>query len=440
MKTINPKKIISVLPDKAQKYLNKFGAIERNVILSNDKRFEMIVVIPVLAEYENIWKLLNSLVNTDPEFHEKFLILFVVNNSESASEEIKKENLRTFTELKKVIERNSAYEFTNSSRLSFGLIDAFSEGNAPTDKLSGVGFARKVGMDTALCFWDYSSQRKKMLISLDADCTVSNNYFTEIYKRSNDENIFAGYVNFEHPINVEPFSEAIIKYEIFLRYYVMGLKYAESPFAFFTIGSTMLSEWEAYVKIGGMNKRKAAEDFYFMEKLGKNYEVFAVDNVTVYPSPRSSWRVPFGTGRSVEKFLLGNEKFDYLYSPEIFNILKKWNKIFFDKENLTAEYYLGQAKSINPYLFDFLVSRKFPEKWNKITSNNKNQKQIFMQKKYLFDGFETLKLVHFLRDNCCGNVLLYDAVRKILTDYYGFEKRGFYAELKSVLEVLRNIT
>ena len=66
-------------------------------------------------------------------------------------------------------------------------------------------------------------------------------------------------------------TKAIICYEIFLRYYVLGLKFAKSDYAFHTIGSTMLCTPDAYVKVEGMNKRKAAEDFYFLEKLAKIY-------------------------------------------------------------------------------------------------------------------------------------------------------------------------
>lgn len=82
----------------------------------------------------------------------------------------------------------------------------------------------------------------------------------------------------------------------------MGLEVSGSPYAFHTIGSTMACDAEMYVKIQGMNKKKAAEDFYFMEKLSKNVKIHKIISAKVYPSSRGSWRVPFGTGRSVTRF------------------------------------------------------------------------------------------------------------------------------------------
>ena len=43
-------------------------------------------------------------------------------------------------------------------------------------KIGGVGLARKIGMDEALKIFNYNSTSKKILICLDADCTVASNY------------------------------------------------------------------------------------------------------------------------------------------------------------------------------------------------------------------------------------------------------------------------
>jgi len=60
------------------------------------------------------------------------------------------------------------------------LVDAATERKEFNDDEGGVGLARKIGMDTALQIFDYSIPGKKLIISLDADCLVEENYLSEI--------------------------------------------------------------------------------------------------------------------------------------------------------------------------------------------------------------------------------------------------------------------
>ena len=179
----------------------------------------------------------------------------------------------------------------------------------------------------------------------------------------------------------------------------MGLKYAESPFAIHTIGSTMFCPPESYVKIQGMNKRKAAEDFYFMEKLSKIADIHVIEDTCIYPSNRPSWRVPFGTGQRVQRYLNQEQNEHMLYSFDSFRILKKWLEVFGSDEHADSEMLLKKAAEIDKGLHDFLIQQKFAEDWNKILKDTKNPEQIKKQKMFWFDGFRTLKLVHYLRDN-----------------------------------------
>ncbi len=160
------------------------------------------------------------------------------------------------------------------SGLSIALIDASSKGKELGEKDSGVGFARKIGLDLALTAFDYSIKKKKIMIWLDADCKVDKNYLCTVVDEFNNKNLSAATINFSHDVSgTGELTKAIIPYEIFLRYYVLGLKYAKSPYAFHTIGSTIAVDHNAYIKAGGMNKKKAAEDFYFLQKVAKNYKI-----------------------------------------------------------------------------------------------------------------------------------------------------------------------
>ncbi|HEY7751348.1 MAG TPA: hypothetical protein VH917_03575, partial [Ignavibacteriaceae bacterium] len=298
--------------------------------------------------------------------------------------------------------------------LQIGFIDAATKGKEFDDEHGGVGLARKTGFDLGLGILDYSNEDKKLLISLDADCTVDTNYLTSIVHSFNRNNLSAGIVNYEHRIDSGDINtEAIICYEIFLRYYVLGLIYAESPFAFNTIGSTIVCDHTAYIKAGGMNKRKAGEDFYFLQKLAKVFSIPTIYSTTVYPSSRSEVRTPFGTAKRIDDFHSDTEQKYLLYNPESFEVLKYWLSLFNSDASLDTYGLMKKVKKINKYLSDFLESKYFPDQWNKILQNCKNEQQISYQRKNWFDAFKTLKLIHHLRDNSFQQINMFEAVNKL---------------------------
>jgi len=407
----------SQLPNNVEKYLQKYS-YDKWKIYKGNKKFESVIVIPAIDEYDNIKTLLSSLGQNEIEYFPTTLILFVVNHLTSSNVNVKQNNMKTIEYLKNIIDKKSSEdEFSKrivKSNLQIGLIDASSERLELEEKDGGVGLARKIGMDKALKIFDYDTSAKKILICLDADCTVSENYISTIRRAFDKNNINAGYVNFTHgrTDDVEN-DKAIINYELFLRYYVLGLKYANSPYAFHSIGSTMVCDVESYMKIQGMNKRKAAEDFYFMEKLSKITDIIKIEGVTVFPSSRGSWRVPFGTGKRVTRFLEKTQNEYLLYAPESFFVLKNWMEIFHSDEILSAEEYLDHAEKINKSLFDFLIANKFKENWDNILNNSKSSNQINKQKQIWFDGFKTLKLIHFLRDSEFQLINMFDALDEL---------------------------
>ncbi|MBZ0181884.1 MAG: glycosyltransferase family 2 protein [Melioribacteraceae bacterium] len=392
------------LPNTVKTYLTKYAyRIEK---LEITKLFECIVVIPVLDEFDNLPKLIISLKKQNNTYLNKTLFLFVVNNSDKSEEELIQNNLNSIKYLKNTAELKE---------INISVIDAASVGKSLPDKIAGVGLARKIGMDSALQYFNYDVNHVKFLVCLDADCTVSENYLDELFSCINHNKLKAGYVKYHHQLTEDlEINKAIIVYEIFLRYYVLGLKYANSPYAFHTIGSTMFCDYESYIKIEGMNKRKAAEDFYFMEKLSKTTSIFEIKNAVVYPSSRPSWRVPFGTGQRVNRYLSKTQNEYQIYSPQIFDVLKEWSKVFHNKEIESSNYYLMKAKEISISLYDFLIQNNFETAWDRIKENSKSTEIINNQKKLWFDGFRTLKLIHYLRDNQFGLINIFDAVDQLL--------------------------
>src|SRR6202008_222876 len=68
-------------------------------------------------------------------------------------------------------------KFAAKNKLNFHFIQVE---NLP-DKDSGVGLARKIGMDEAVRGF-YEINFDGMIVCLDADCTVSKNYLIELEK------------------------------------------------------------------------------------------------------------------------------------------------------------------------------------------------------------------------------------------------------------------
>ncbi|HUX92833.1 MAG TPA: hypothetical protein VMV36_03430 [Ignavibacteriaceae bacterium] len=405
-----------MIPLAVKKYLKKYSLSNWHIELSKLEGIENVVVIPAISEYQNIMILLSSLAEMDPKYFNSTIVVFVVNNLASSSIEVKKENEKTLSVIRAILEKKlkTGIETIDDiilSGLKVGLVDAASEGNELPEKDGGVGLARKLGLDLALSIFDFNSNNKKILICLDADCTVKKNYLTEIVQSFNRRKLSASVVNYEHRLNEDKeTTAAIVCYEIFLRYYVIGLKYAKSPYALHTVGSTMICDYESYIKVEGMNKKKAAEDFYFLEKLAKNVTVEKISGTTVYPASRKSWRVPFGTGQRVSRFLSNIQNEYLLYDPKSFYILRDWLKVFHSLKNVNAKIYLKSAEKIDRNLFNFLTAQDFEMNWNKIMENSSGEKQLRVQKMRWFDGFRTLKLIHYLRDTAYPLINMFDAL------------------------------
>ncbi|MDZ7625164.1 MAG: hypothetical protein U5J96_12070 [Ignavibacteriaceae bacterium] len=408
--------MLKIYPEKVADYLEKKSLKKWNLEWNEFSGIQAVIVIPAICEFENIQRVLLSLAQNDKSSFQKSIVIFVINNSISSQQEVRDDNKSSLKFLRALMRRNTSDQLSNQiiqSGIRIGLIDAASEGKEFDDDEGGVGLARKVGMDTALQVFDYSTPGKKIIISLDADCVVESNYLDEIIRSFNKQNFSAANVEFEHNTSEDGINRlGIISYEIFLRHYVAGLLFAESPYAFHTVGSTVVCDHDAYIKVGGMNTKKAAEDFYFLQKLAKHYTINRIGSTKVRPSARESWRVPFGTGRSMSDFS-SNKKDISLYDADVYIILKDWLELLNSDLSLNSSLILKEAKIIHPELYNFLESRGFSKDWEKILENSKSVKQLDYQRKNWFDAFETLKLIHHLRDTSFPMIDINSGIEKL---------------------------
>lgn len=351
-----------------------------------DHGTSIIVVVPSYAETE-IKCLLDSLhAATRPQCSVEVII--VINAPGDASEDLLLTNRKTAEDIESWKKQNYNCWF----RLFYFTVQP----GAISDW--GVGLARKTGMDEAVRRYNSFNNPGGLIVSLDADCTVRENYFTAIcneFFMINKRKACSIY--FEHDTTGERYSKEtcsnIILYELHLRYLLQGQRYAGFPWAFHTVGSSMAVRAGEYVAAGGMNRRQAGEDFYFIQKLADSGGYFSLNSTAVYPSPRISFRVPFGTGAAMGKLEGGKEK-DYLtYNIRAFEDLK----VLFPQAGLLFR--LKGFDLVRKYN-DLPVSiRRFIQKdeWvSSIEEINNNTSSLQSFNKRFFRWFNMFRIVRYL--------------------------------------------
>ena len=259
-----------------------------------------------------------------------------------------------------------------------------------------MGLARKIGLDLALARLDFTGQNP-LLISLDADTLVEPSYLPVVTRHFRENDRGGAVIPFCHRPAASPEEqEAIDRYELFLRHYVFGLALASSPYAFHTVGSAMACTSSAYVRAGGMNTRCAGEDFYFLQQLHRTSGVDRVAGTMVFPSPRPSHRVPFGTGRTITRAMTDGVATVSFYHPECFHILGQWLSLAKGCTGVAGTELLDKARGISPLLADYLSAVNFPAVWQRLQRHSKGCEAFRKAFHDWFDAFKTLKLIHHL--------------------------------------------
>jgi len=284
------------------------------------------------------------------------------------------------------------------------VVDRFTQA---IDKDQGVGLARKIGSDLSAYLISINKVKQPWICSSDADAHLPEHYFSALQNR--DKNTVVCCFNFHHSSDDKIVHQANQLYETALRYYVMGLQHANSPYAFFTIGSILAFKAEAYVQVRGFPKRSAGEDFYLLNKLSKLGDVEFIEEVTVELDARVSLRVPFGTGPAVQKIIeLQANKQDYCYyHPEVFQQLKvtlaAFSQLWQQRHALES-----WQKLLPKQAYGALIDIQF----EKFIASQKNNNQIQFNKQLIvwFDAFKTLKFIHNLRDNYYQDIPLQQAL------------------------------
>jgi hypothetical protein len=165
-----------------------------------------------------------------------------------------------------------------------------------------------------------------------------------------------------------------------------------------------------------MNTRKAGEDFYFLQRIFPLGNIRLINTATVFPSPRPSDRVPFGTGRAIKDMLKNEATGHYqTYNPHTFIDLKSFFEHaegFLRNPDLPASF-----RKMPESLQGYLHAIEFDKNVKKLQKNFRTE-STFSRAFYMwFNGFKVLKFVHFARDRFYPNIKILDAANWLLTTY-----------------------
>lgn len=357
---------------------------------NNDLKY--IAVIPCYYEFDII-ATLESIWNSERQKC-SLEVIIVINSSEDSEKKVLKQNIKTYNEVKSWIAQHE------DTLLRFFILV---EENLPR-KFAGAGLARKIGMDQAVWRFNTLNQDRGIVISLDADATIKENYFTELEKHFKQfPKTNAATIYFEHPIKGNEFEQeiydAIITYELYLRYYKQALKYTGFPYSMHTVGSCFAIKAMAYAKQGGMSRKQAGEDFYLLHKVFPLGHYYEINTTSVYPSPRISDRVPFGTGPMVKSIIESAEKVFLTYNLDSFIELKYLFEQSDDLFKISLEEFDVILKTLPECITEFLNKNDF---YKAIQEINKNSSKIETFTKRFFDwfnAFRVLKYLNFAHEN-----------------------------------------
>lgn len=340
------------------------------------------VVIPcfnepdIITSLESLWKCERPGCGVE--------IIIVLNYPENADEQIVRFHLKTWEQLELWISLHVEEDF------KYHAINAHSL----PGKFAGVGLARKIGMDEAIYRYSLISNENGIICGFDADSTVDHNYFTAIenHFRNNSKSPGAS-IYFEHPlecIDDEKLKAGIIQYELHLRYLVRSIAFTMFPYAFHTVGSSFAVKASSYVKQGGMNKFKAGEDFYFLNKIMQLGGYTEINSTRVLPAARVSDRVPFGTGASMSRWMESYDNDLLTYQFESFLPLKK---LFGNIEQIYQTKSLSKQLINSNTLWNFLQENNSDKAIDEILANSSTFSAF---KKRFFNWFDAFKIVKYL--------------------------------------------
>jgi hypothetical protein len=395
--------------DVVAKYLERYAEPEAVIGTRLNRSTQHIVVIPAQDESSTFFNGIQPALSNVIVQGDRALCIVVVNATDAQDAEIHARNQSLVDALKAKAaavpihaQGETPCWYGQEERFDLVVLDRNREGHR-LPRHEGVGLARKIGCDFALAAIHKGASDARLIHMTDCDVRLPKDYFEATIQPSSAALIY----QFIH----EPCGEALIdeahaRYEAYLRYYTLGLRYAGSPYGFHTIGSCIAIEPITYAGVRGVPKRQAGEDFYLLNKLAKLGRIETATSSPIVIRARNSQRVPFGTGRATHD-IAKNVGAYRIYDPRIFDLLKAWlsalpaiegvppNRAY---DTVCRQAGMQLATRDRDRLNRTLVAINAPKALRQAAAQSI---AIKVRKKWLndwFDAFRTLKFVHALRD------------------------------------------
>lgn len=337
------------------------------------------VAVPMLAELENLPALLEML---NRQTFRNFTFYCCVNNPDEWSCSGNEEQRRMYADNQATLGRLLSFQSLNPD-YKIVILDFSSPGCGWKGRKRGVGWARKE-LFAAIA---HDCADNELVVSLDADTEISETYLESVlYTMNAHPEHSALCVPYYHPLSGdEKQDRAMLRYEIYMRHYLLNLLESDNPYAFTALGSAMVFPLWAYNRVGGITPLQGGEDFYLMQKFAKTGQVLLSCNEIVRPQGRRSSRVPFGTGPAIVQGLDSMDSTYPLYPAEGFRSVAETFALFprlYDEDVETP-------------MSDFLRQQlKTDELWQPLRKNFKTRDLFVHACQERVDG---LRILQFLK-------------------------------------------
>lgn len=348
------------------------------------------VAVPMMDELENVSRLLSLF---EKQSLQNFDLYVCVNQPDSWHDDADDAHRR-------VCEENAAcLQLLGNSSLPVHIVDRSSPGMGWAPRKHGVGWARKVLFETILKL----SGPACVIVSMDADTDFSCGYLEAVldFFNANPEVDAVGVPYYHRLSGNEAYDRSLLRYECYMRHYLIQMLEIGNPYAFCALGSAMAFSAKAYVRVGGISPLQGGEDFYLMQKFVKKGRV---SNVVVpglgwqtvpdgdgsfpgmvFPQGRPSHRVPFGTGPAVALPMADLESKYPFYAPQAFAEVKHTYDCFHDL----------YVSDVNTPMSDFLSRQLAVDSlWQPLRNNYKDKDKFYRACVERVDG---LRILQFLK-------------------------------------------
>lgn len=338
-----------------QRYLEHYAEPETLLGSAVSSHYGHVLTVPVYDEGDSFFRLLSSVPDGPLG---SVLVVAVVNARDDSSDGVVDRNRQLLERLGDSYPHAKAQgDSVSLHPTPFGAllsIDRSSRTRLPRKR--GVGLARKIAADLALSIGARGNIASRWIHFTDADAVLPADYFAQTETvdtgaidtgsietgsieaeaiepdaaetgrvltgaRGRATRAGAAIYAFRHHSPSGELQRAGISHEMFMRYYVLGLQSARSPYAYHSIGSLIAVDATAYAEVRGVPRRHGAEDFYLLNKLAKLTRIRRLSGSAIELEARASQRVPFGTGPAIRSLIESSDAQRTFYHPACFRYL-----------------------------------------------------------------------------------------------------------------------